>query len=74
MPAFLNQAKPIERRQSTLDSMNDALKARLLAMQGGNKKKVIKKKGRNSDSDDNESSEESEESNWITITYNLHSI
>ena len=64
VPANLNPAKPMERRQSTLDSMNDALKQRLLAKQGGNKKKVVKKKGRNSDSDDNESSEEdSDESN-----------
>ena len=67
VPAFLNPAaKPQEqmRRQSTLDSMNDALKSRLLAMQSNGKKKVVKKKGRNSDSDDNESSDDdSDESN-----------
>ena len=66
VPANLNPAKPQEqmRRQSTLDSMNDALKSRLLAMQSNGKKKVVKKKGRNSDSDDNESSDDdSDESN-----------
>ena len=66
VPAFLNQPKPADqmRRQSTLDSMNDALKSRLLAMQTNGKKKVVKKKGRNSDSDDNESSDDdSDESN-----------